>query len=77
MKEAIRSAMAGVESNARAKGISNRFRYLNYAGVEQRVFESYGKENRVFLQAVSQAYEPDRLFQQASVGGFKLYEAKC
>lgn len=68
----IRSVTAGVDRIAQERGTSDPFRYLNYAAVEQDVFGGYGEENREFLRGVSQAYDPDRLFQQACIGGFKL-----
>lgn len=34
----VRSITAGVDNIAQARGTSHRFRYLNYAGVEQDVF---------------------------------------
>ena len=46
--------------------------YLNYAGDFQDPFKGYGKANEQFLMDTSRKYDPDRFFQQARAGGFKL-----
>lgn len=65
--------MDEIEAAAKAKGVYNLFKYLNYADGGQDVIEGYGPENKAHLQATSRAYDPQGLFQKAVPGGFKLF----
>jgi hypothetical protein len=49
------------------------FKYLNYADVSQDPFSSYGKRNKAHLEAVSEHYDPKKVFQKGVPGGFKLF----
>jgi hypothetical protein len=49
------------------------FKYLNYADVSQDPFSSYGKRNKAHLEAVSERYDPKKVFQKGVPGGFKLF----
>ncbi|KAF2704941.1 FAD-binding domain-containing protein [Pleomassaria siparia CBS 279.74] len=64
--------IAGIEEAARDMGLGRRFRYANYANAKQRVVDSYGVENRMFLEEVAQKYDPEGVFQKLVPGGFKL-----
>ncbi|PNP76509.1 hypothetical protein FNYG_09928 [Fusarium nygamai] len=59
------------EEDARAKGLLQKFQYLNYAAPYQRPFESYGDGELEFLKSVSRKYDPAQILQKR-VGGFKL-----
>jgi hypothetical protein len=66
------SVIAGIDEVARKIGLLRRFRYVNYANQNQRVVDSYGVENREFLQEVASRYDPEGVFQKLVPGGFKL-----
>jgi hypothetical protein len=57
---------------AEAANLAQPFLYMNYAALQQSVIESYGAENVAKLQAVSQKYDPDQVFQILQPGYFKL-----
>ncbi|EXL97321.1 hypothetical protein FOIG_10367 [Fusarium odoratissimum NRRL 54006] len=59
------------EEDARAKGLLQKFQYLNYAAPYQKPFESYGADELEFLRSVSKRYDPAQILQKR-VGGFKL-----
>ena len=67
-----REAVEQIDAFATSKGTAHRYRYMNYCGKWQKPFEGYGEENLQFLQDMSKKYDPDGLFQQGCVGGFKL-----
>lgn len=46
--------------------------FMNDAGWDQNVMESYGTENVAKLQVVRAKYDPGRVFQRLVPGGFKL-----
>ncbi|KAI0154888.1 FAD-binding domain-containing protein [Xylariaceae sp. FL1272] len=56
---------------AKAGGL-HRFKYMNYADPNQKVFESYGEANAKFLKDISRKYDPKQVFQKQVPGGFKL-----
>lgn len=55
-------------------GVFNPFIYLNYADKSQDPFGSYGHDGttKEHLLAVSEKYDPERIFQVKVPGGFKL-----
>ena len=55
-------------------GVYNPFLYLNYADKSQDPFASYGHDGSIkeLLLAVSNKYDPKRIFQVKVPGGFKL-----
>jgi hypothetical protein len=61
-----------VEKEAKKRGVHDPFIYLNYADRGQMVVNGYGGSNKARLQAVSQKYDPNGVFQKAVPGGFKL-----
>lgn len=62
-----------IEMKAKARNVFKKFKYLNYANVNQPVVEGYGAGNVVRLRAVSKLYDPRGIFQQAVPGGFKMF----
>lgn len=58
---------------AKAVGKSNPYLYLNYAEKWQDPIASYGAANVARLRQTSGEYDPDRIFQRAVPGGFKLF----
>ncbi|KUJ13165.1 FAD binding domain-containing protein [Mollisia scopiformis] len=72
VKKTTREAIEKMDKAAEANRTWHRFRYLNYCATWQRPFEGYGVENVRYLQEVSRKYDPDGLFQNGCVGGFKL-----
>jgi hypothetical protein len=71
-KATTRRAIEMIERIAAETGSVHRYRYLNYCDEWQRPFDGYGEENWRFLKGVSRKYDPEGLFQEACVGGFKL-----
>ena len=53
-------------------GSADDFVYLNYASDYQDPFKGYRVANEFFLRETSRTYDPDRFFQRARNGGFKL-----
>ena len=60
-------------AEAKARGLSFRYIYQNYAAAEQNVFEGYGSANHAKLRAISQKYDPEGVFQTLQPGYFKLW----
>lgn len=75
IKTTTHRAIEQIEAFAIANKTDHPWRYLNYCGDWQKPFESYGEENVRFLRETSRKYDPERLFQRACIGGFKLEEA--
>ncbi|KAI8954529.1 hypothetical protein F4801DRAFT_587346 [Xylaria longipes] len=50
--------------------------YLNYADKSQDPLASYGKQNVKKLQGVAMKYDPGKVFQHLSPGGFKISQVK-
>ncbi|KAH6630037.1 hypothetical protein B0J18DRAFT_443023 [Chaetomium sp. MPI-SDFR-AT-0129] len=67
-----RETVAKIESRARAKGLLQKFQYINYAAPYQKPLASYGAKNIAFLKGVSKRYDPEGVFQTRVPGGFKL-----
>lgn len=63
-----------VDALAQAKGLFNKYVYLNYANKTQNPIVGYGAASKAKLQAVSQKYDPQGLFQSGVPGGFKLFK---
>ncbi|RKL51029.1 hypothetical protein BFJ72_g482 [Fusarium proliferatum] len=59
------------EEDALAKGLLQKFQYLNYAAPYQWPLESYVGDELEFLKSVSRKYDPAQILQKR-VGGFKL-----
>ncbi|ORY04456.1 FAD binding domain-containing protein, partial [Clohesyomyces aquaticus] len=62
-----------VEQEAKKRSVYRSFVYLNCANVGQKVIERYGSVSNGQMWAVSSKYDPQRGFQDAVPGGFKLF----
>lgn len=65
-------AMAEVEAYTKSRDLHVPFYFLNDAFRTQYPLQSYSTETYAKLQAVSNRYDPDRVFQELVPGGFKL-----
>lgn len=72
VNQTTRDAINRIDEYADSHGTADRYRYLNYCASWQKPFDGYGEENKLFLQEMSRAYDPNGLFQRGCVGGFKL-----
>lgn len=72
VKQAQRNAKEAYMSWAAARGLADRFLYLNDADEFQDVFASYGSENVRFLQKVKKVYDPEGVFEKLMPGGYKV-----
>ncbi|KAK2611675.1 hypothetical protein N8I77_005004 [Diaporthe amygdali] len=61
-----------LRSLAHTKGLLHRYIFTNYGYSKDDVIAGYGGESISRLRAVSEKYDPDRIFQKAVPGGFKL-----
>ena len=59
---------------SKAAGTLNPYLYLNYAGDFQKPIAGYGAQVVQNLKAVSDKYDPGKLFQNQVPGGFKLHD---
>ncbi|EUC53990.1 6-hydroxy-D-nicotine oxidase, partial [Rhizoctonia solani AG-3 Rhs1AP] len=57
---------------AKSQNRLERYMYLNYAGSDQKVIESYGPAQVDYMRKVRAKYDPDRVFEKLSRGGFKI-----
>jgi hypothetical protein len=57
---------------AQKHGLADDFLYLNDAEESQDVFAGYGEENREFLRAVRDKYDPTGVFTHLMPGGYKV-----
>ncbi|KAM0217064.1 hypothetical protein ACHAQD_007553 [Fusarium lateritium] len=71
VEKVARSVLSSWEGEARAKGLLQKFTYLNYAAPYQDPLKSLSKEDRRFLKETSLKYDPAQILQR-KVGGFKL-----
>jgi hypothetical protein len=70
----MESTLTKMRDEATARGTLIPHIYLNYAFTGQKVFDSYGPENKAKLHAASKKYDPIGLFQKGFPGGFKLFD---
>ncbi|KAL9050649.1 MAG: hypothetical protein Q9162_006508 [Coniocarpon cinnabarinum] len=68
-----RKVIDDINELAESRNTSDPWRYLNYCATGQKPLDSYGEETKQFLQSVSRRYDPERFFQTANAGGFKLF----
>jgi len=66
------SFMKQVEDLAKAKGLLERYLFLNNAAIDQMVIASYGDNQVKELVRISKRYDPQGVFQKLAKGGFKL-----
>lgn len=71
---AVDGLMAELKGLAAEKGLLHRYIFTNYADQKAKVMASYGEESLKRMQAVSEKYDPEGLFQRGVPGGFKLVE---
>lgn len=57
------------------KGQLSKYLYLNDASENQKVFESYPKENLRKLKAIRAKYDPSKVYTNLMKGGFKVDKA--
>jgi hypothetical protein len=67
--------VSGIENAAIAQRAFNKFKYLNYAAPFQNPLASYSTALLAHLNAVSEKYDPHRVFQAGVPGNFKLDKA--
>ena len=65
-----------IEVLAKAAGLFNEYKYLNYAANFQNPIASYGPASLENLREVSRKYDPTGVFQDRVPGGFKLFFSK-
>ncbi|KAF2177257.1 FAD-binding domain-containing protein [Zopfia rhizophila CBS 207.26] len=58
---------------AEEEGVKHKYIYLNFAAWFQDPLGGYGKEQVETLRHVARKYDPEGLFQEQVVGGFKLF----
>lgn len=73
MIAAVKLLLASIEKEAKAEGLYNDYKYLNYAASFQDPIRSYGPTANRNLRTVSRKYDPLGLFQIGVPGGFKLF----
>ncbi|CAE6412823.1 unnamed protein product [Rhizoctonia solani] len=69
---AIKKLVTTSKNIAKSQNRLADYMYLNYAGPEQKVIESYGSAQVDFLRKVKAKYDPDAVFEKLSPGGFKI-----
>ncbi|PKS07487.1 hypothetical protein jhhlp_006091 [Lomentospora prolificans] len=72
VEESCRQFIGEVEAAAKEKGVSKSLVYMNYAGSQQKVFESYGEESFNKLRATARKYDPKGKLQSLWKGYFKV-----
>ncbi|KAM0328745.1 hypothetical protein ACHAQA_005158 [Verticillium albo-atrum] len=72
IEKKLREFVEDIEATAEERGQTDGFKYLNYAGKTQDVFESYGEANHQRLRDVSKKYDPEDLLQNLWKGYFKV-----
>lgn len=69
----LSKALVGkINDVARGSGLHRNFLFMNDADWDQDVLHSYGNGSFSKLKKVSQKYDPTRILQRLSAGGFKL-----
>lgn len=69
---AAKDLFTKAEAATKAAGTYNPYLYLNYAAPWQKPINGYGAQSVADLRAVSDRYDPRKLFQNQVPGGFKL-----
>jgi hypothetical protein len=62
----------GVRKISKERNASLPYQFMNDASRVQKPLESYGPESFSRMLAVSEAYDPDRVFQKLQNSGFLL-----
>lgn len=61
-----------VEAYAESFGLGRPWTYLNYAHSSQDAIATFGNKTIELSQDASEKYDPDGVFQQLRVSGFKI-----
>lgn len=61
-----------LEEFARSEDLIVDWQYLNYVDETQHPLESYGKNNVDFVREVAEKYDPEGVFQEKVVSGWKI-----
>lgn len=61
-----------MDEYAKAQGVHDPFRFFNDAAPGQKPLQNYGEESYDRLNAASEKYDPEGVFQTLVPGGFKL-----
>ncbi|CAG9998324.1 unnamed protein product [Clonostachys byssicola] len=69
----LKGILGQIDADAKSRGTSLNYIYMNYAHNFQDPITSYGANNKNALQKVSTKYDPQGLFQRGVPGGFKLW----
>jgi hypothetical protein len=72
MREKLTVFSAKLEKFGEARKSSVDWRYLNYVDQTQNPLRSYGKQNVDFMRKVATKYDPDGVFQDKMVSGWKI-----
>ena len=68
----VTSVTDAIDDAAKAEGLYHPFKYMNDAAGSQDVFLGYGVNSQERLLQVSRKYDPDRVFQILTQGGFRI-----
>ncbi|RWA09907.1 hypothetical protein EKO27_g5217 [Xylaria grammica] len=68
----MREWLNSVDEFARKEDLSLDWRYLNYANGDQDPIASYGREAVEQMRAVAAKYDPEGVFQELRMSGFKI-----
>lgn len=77
MREKLTAFSSTLEDYAMSNDLNVDWRYLNYVDETQNPLKSYGQDNVKFLKEVAEKYDPDRIFQEKIVSGWKLSKVDC
>lgn len=75
MYKFVHDFLEAVTTEAKERGVYNRWIYMNYASEFQDVIASYGDENKARLQSIATKYDPQGVYQSLQPGYFKLNRA--
>lgn len=73
--KAIEDLLVRFKQVASEKGLLHRYIFTNYGYQTEDIFAGYGKESVKRMKEVSEKYDPEKIFQKAVPGGFKLSKA--
>jgi hypothetical protein len=72
MRKKLMAFSATLEDFAEARESNVDWQYLNYVDQTQNPLGSYGKDNVEFIRKVADKYDPDGMFQNKVVSGWKV-----
>ncbi|KAH8722685.1 hypothetical protein GQ44DRAFT_621980 [Phaeosphaeriaceae sp. PMI808] len=70
--KAVEDLLVKFKQVANEKGLLHRYLFTNYAYQKEDALAGYGPESVKRMKKVSEKYDPERIFQKAVPGGFKL-----